>query len=51
MRKLSAEYPQYGWEHNFGYPTADHLEAVSKYGLTPWHRLSFHPKALEPTLF
>ena len=51
MRKIAAEYPQYGWEHNFGYPTADHLEAVRKYGLTPWHRLSFHPKALEPTLF
>ena len=51
MRKIAAEYPQYGWEHNFGYPTADHLEAIRKYGLTPWHRLSFHPKALEPTLF
>ena len=51
MRKIAAEYPQYGWDHNFGYPTADHLEAVKKYGLTPWHRLSFHPKALEPTLF
>ena len=51
MRKIAAEYPQYGWEHNYGYPTADHLEAVKKYGLTPWHRLSFHPKALEPTLF
>ncbi|MBQ9887955.1 MAG: ribonuclease HII [Bacteroidales bacterium] len=51
MRRIAAEYPQYGWDHNFGYPTADHLEAVKKYGLTPWHRLSFHPKALEPTLF
>lgn len=51
MRKIAAEYPQYGWEHNYGYPTTDHLEAVKKYGLTPWHRLSFHPKALEPTLF
>ena len=51
MRKIAQEYPQYGWEHNMGYPTHEHIEAIRKYGYTPWHRMSFHPKELEPTLF
>ena len=51
MRFLAAEYPHYGWERNMGYPTPEHIEAIRKYGLTPWHRRSFHPKQLEPTLF
>ena len=51
MRKLSAEYPEYGWERNFGYPTREHIEAIRKYGMTPYHRRSFHPKELEPSLF
>lgn len=51
MVKLAAEFPQYGWGRNMGYPTPEHIEAVRKYGLTPHHRRSFHPKELEPTLF
>ena len=51
MRKIAAEYPQYGWERNFGYPTKEHIRAIKTYGYTPWHRRSFHPKQLEPTLF
>lgn len=51
MRKLAKEFPQYGWERNFGYPTPEHIEAIRRYGLTPHHRRSFHPKALEPSLF
>ena len=51
MRKLAAEYPQYGWERNMGYPTREHIEAIRKYGYTPYHRKSFHVKELEPTLF
>ena len=51
MEKIAAEYPVYGWERNMGYPTPEHIEAIRKHGLTPWHRLSFHPKQLEPTLF
>ena len=51
MQSLAREYPQYGWDHNMGYPTREHIEAIKKYGLTPWHRRSFHPKELEPTLF
>ena len=51
MRKIAVEFPEYGWERNFGYPTPEHIEALRKFGPTPWHRRSFHPKALEPTLF
>jgi len=51
MRELAKEYPEYGWDRNMGYPTKEHIEAIRKFGLTPWHRRSFHPKELEPTLF
>lgn len=51
MEKLALEYPQYGWERNMGYPTPEHIEAIKRYGLTPEHRRSFHPKELEPSLF
>ena len=51
MISLAAEYPQYGWDRNFGYPTKEHIAAIKKFGLTPYHRRSFHPKELEPSLF
>ena len=51
MEKLAKDYPQYGWDRNMGYPTKEHIEAIRQYGYTPWHRRSFHPKELEPTLF
>ena len=51
MRQIAAEYPQYGWERNMGYPTKEHIEAIKRYGYTLYHRKSFHPKELEPTLF
>lgn len=51
MRSLAKLYPEYGWERNMGYPTPEHLEAIRRYGYTPEHRKSFHPKELEPTLF
>ena len=51
MRALDKLYPQYGWTRNMGYPTREHIEAIRRFGLTPEHRRSFHPKALEPSLF
>ncbi len=51
MEALARQYPGYGWEHNAGYPTPEHIEAIKRYGFTPEHRKSFHPKELEPTLF
>ena len=51
MRDLALKYPQYGWDRNMGYPTAEHIQAIKEYGYTPHHRKSFHPKELELTLF
>lgn len=41
MRQLAEEFPHYGWEHNAGYPTAEHRRAILAHGITPWHRRSF----------
>jgi ribonuclease HII len=43
MRALAARYRGYGWETNFGYPTAAHRAALARLGLTPHHRRSFGP--------
>ena len=51
LRALALEYPGYGWERNMGYPTPEHIEAIRRLGYTPEHRKSFHPAALEPSLF
>lgn len=51
MVELSKLFPEYGWDRNMGYPTREHIEAIRQHGYTPWHRKSFHPEALEPTLF
>lgn len=36
-------YPQYGFERHKGYCTANHVEAIQKYGPCPIHRRSFAP--------
>lgn len=41
MCTLAKKYPQYEWEHNMGYPTKAHRQAIAKYGITPYHRKSF----------
>jgi ribonuclease HII len=52
MYQLDSEYPMYGWKVNVGYPTRAHQEAIIQYGLTPYHRKSFHLKRLtQPSLF
>ncbi|WP_297604522.1 ribonuclease HII [uncultured Alistipes sp.] len=51
MRRLDAEYPQYGWAKNKGYPTRDHRLAVRQYGLSPYHRLTFTPCTAQLELF
>lgn len=51
MKRIAAEYPEYGWDRNMGYPTKEHIGAIMKYGLTPYHRRSFRPKELEPALW
>ena len=36
-------FPQYGFEHNRGYGTKAHLDAIKTFGATPIHRRSFEP--------
>lgn len=41
--KWHEKYPEYGFDHNRGYGTKSHIEAIKKYGFTPLHRKSFNP--------
>jgi ribonuclease HII len=41
MEQIHEEYPMYNWKQNKGYPTQEHREAIKKYGITKYHRLSF----------
>lgn len=43
--EMDRRYPQYGFAAHKGYPTAAHLEALARYGVTPEHRRSFGPVA------
>jgi ribonuclease HII len=43
--EMDKRYPQYGFAGHKGYPTAAHIEALAKYGVTPEHRRSFGPVA------
>jgi len=51
--RLEALYPGYGIAKHKGYPTAAHVEAIRRLGLTPEHRRSFAPcrSLAEPELF
>ncbi len=47
MHDLHERDPRYGFDRHKGYATADHLDAVSRFGYSQMHRRSFRP----PTLF
>lgn len=51
MYELSRIYPEYGWDHNKGYPTKVHIAALKKYGPTPYHRKTFVDHIISPSLF
>ena len=40
---IDLEYPMYDLKYNKGYGTKKHLEAIKKYGITKYHRLSYKP--------
>jgi ribonuclease HII len=42
MEELHNKFPEYGWNKNKGYPTSFHRAAINKYGITEYHRKSFH---------
>ncbi|MGE4509402.1 MAG: ribonuclease HII, partial [Eubacteriaceae bacterium] len=39
--EIHKDYPEYGFEQNMGYGTAQHIDAIKKFGPTPYHRQSF----------
>ena len=41
MKALAKQYPDYGWDHNVGYHSDDHVEGLEKYGPCPLHRFSY----------
>jgi ribonuclease HII len=47
MLELHGRDPRYGFDRHKGYATADHLDAVARFGYSAAHRRSFRP----PTLF
>lgn len=42
MIRLAQEYPDYDWQHNMGYPTRKHRDAIRQHGITPYHRRTFN---------
>lgn len=46
MHDLARQFPQYSWDKNAGYPTAEHLRAIEKYGVNEHYRKTFAPVKL-----
>ena len=40
--KMHNEFPDYDWYNNKCYGTKKHYDAIRKYGINKWHRLSFN---------
>lgn len=51
MKELAAQFPQYHWEENKGYPTSNHRKAILQFGPTPHHRMTFRLLPEQLTLF
>jgi ribonuclease HII len=43
MVELSTQFPEYGLQQNMGYGTREHIQAIQRHGITPYHRKSFAP--------
>ncbi len=43
MKKISIHFDHYGFEHNMGYGTPEHIRALKKNGPTLFHRLTYAP--------
>lgn len=41
MKEYAGKFPHYGWEHNKGYATKEHIAAIKKLGATELHRKTF----------
>lgn len=43
LMRLHEIYPEYGFDRHKGYPTHDHLAALTRHGITSEHRRSYAP--------
>ncbi len=50
MRVLHERDPRYGFDRHKGYATAEHLDAVARFGYSDVHRRSFRPSTLFDTI-
>jgi ribonuclease HII len=50
MLDLHGRDPRYGFDRHKGYATADHLDAVARFGYSEAHRRSFRPAMLFDTI-
>ena len=41
IEQLHLKYPYYGWNKNKAYPTKKHREAIEKYGVSEYHRMTY----------
>lgn len=45
MMEYAEQHPEYGFDVNFGYYSAEHIDALKTHGPCPIHRKSFRPVA------
>ncbi|HOZ53841.1 MAG TPA: ribonuclease HII [Bacilli bacterium] len=43
MIELDSKYPMYNFKKNKGYPTKEHVNAISKHGIIKEHRRTYNP--------
>lgn len=51
MYTLHNEFPEYGWNKNKGYGTAQHRKAIEAHGLCKYHRKSYNILPVKQELF
>lgn len=42
MKRYHEMFPEYNWMRNKGYPTAEHKDAIARFGFTELHRRTFN---------
>lgn len=51
MEALHSKFPCYNWSKNKGYPTADHRQAITSFGICQHHRAQFKINGKQLELF
>jgi ribonuclease HII len=51
MTRLAKKFPDYKWEKNVGYGTAEHISAIKRCGPTKYHRRSYAPLSQPSFMF